>query len=71
MDSEAEFYYHIANWSLYMAKGVFGLAAVAVAKTIIWPNVAFYLPEKWDWPSRSKGNKKPGKNPHDEEEANH
>ncbi|EFX78566.1 hypothetical protein DAPPUDRAFT_105136 [Daphnia pulex] len=58
MDFEAEIYHQIANWSIYMAEGVFGLAAVAVAKTVIWPPLAFYLREKWDWP-QSKGISRP------------
>jgi hypothetical protein len=64
--SESDFCHEIANWGLYMAEGVLELAAVAVAKITIWPPLQYYLIEKWDWPSRSKGNKKP---PHDEEGA--
>jgi hypothetical protein len=50
-----EFYHQIANWGLYMAEGVFGLVTVAVAKITLWPPLQYYLREKWDWPSRSKG----------------
>jgi hypothetical protein len=54
MDLETKFYHSISNLSIYVAEGILGLAAVAVAKTVIWPPLAFYLREKWDWP-QSKG----------------
>jgi hypothetical protein len=78
-----DFYHQIANWGLYMAEGVFGLATVAIAKITLWPPLQYNLREKWDWPSQSKGkppysnflikilsragNKKSSKHPHDEE----
>jgi hypothetical protein len=80
-----EFYHQTANWGLYMAEGVFGLATVAVAKITLWPPLQYNLREEWDWPSQSKGkppysnflikilsragNKKSSKHPHDEEGA--
>ncbi|EFX70149.1 hypothetical protein DAPPUDRAFT_112941 [Daphnia pulex] len=39
------------------------------AKITLWSPLQYYLREKWDWPSRSKGNKKSSKHPHNEEGA--
>lgn len=60
MDSETEFYHSIANISIYVAEGILGLAAVAVAKSVIWPPLQYVLREKWDW-QKSKRFKKPAK----------
>jgi hypothetical protein len=54
MDLETKFYHSISNLSIYVAEGILGLAAVAVAKTVILQPLAYILREKWDWP-KSKG----------------